>query len=123
MKVKDIINDTESPELPLISCIMFTKSGVQGELLVEGKWVPGRFNNNIRIDQPTHGAGQRHGHVLGRNGRELVVVNVDGSASHGKKGRLHKADADALRTHGFCIPSDNIIEWSIINVEAKLILD
>jgi hypothetical protein len=122
MKIRDILSLQEFSELPLISDIIFTEDGSHGEQLNEGKWISGRFDRNIRIDQPTHGTGQRHGHVLGRKGHELVVVNVDGSASHGKKGRLHKRDANALRADGFEIPSDNIIEWTDLDGMAELIL-
>jgi hypothetical protein len=81
--------------------------------LDEGKWIDGRFPKGIRLDQPTHarGVGFVHGHVYGRKGQELVVVNFDGSGSHGSKGRLHPDDAEALRAHGFKIRNDRIVEW------------
>ncbi|WP_267421437.1 hypothetical protein [Methylobacterium sp. GC_Met_2] len=86
--------------------------GTELQRLDEGKWVKGRFDRSIRIDLATHLLrGDVHGHVYGRNGDELVVVNIDGSASHGKKGRLHPDDAEALRKHGFRIPVDRIVEW------------
>ena len=93
-----------------------------GEVLREGKWIPGRFDKNIRIDQPTHGVGQTHAHVLGRKGEELGVVNFDGSASHGTKCRLSDTDANALRAKGFQIPSGNIVEWLLLAGEYRLLL-
>lgn len=123
MKIRGIPSFREYSESPLITDLVFTEDGCEGEQLNEGKWVSGRFDRNIRIDQPTHGAGQRHGHILGRKGHELVVVNVDGSASHGKKGRLHPKDASALRDNGFEIPSNSIIEWIPLDSEAELLLD
>src|SRR3569833_1230540 len=78
------------------------------EVLREGKWLKGRFDRNLRIDHPTHGAGQTHAHVLGRKGQQIGVVNLDGTGSHGTKMRLHPKDAEALRTQGFTIPNSNI---------------
>lgn len=79
----------------------------------ERKWVSGRFDRNIGIDQPTHlhGDGQTHAHVLGRHRDELGVVNFDGSGSHGTKFKLHPKDADSLRARGFHIRANNIVEW------------
>lgn len=109
--------------VPLITSIFLTKNGRDYRQLDEGrKWVDGRFKNNIGIDQPTHGAGQTHGHVLGRKGKQVVVVNVDGSGSHGTKGKLHDKDAQALRDLGFNIPDDNIIEWKLLPSGAELLL-
>jgi hypothetical protein len=87
-------------------------NGVQ-TLNEERKWVSGRFDRNIGIDQPSHlhGDGQTHAHVLGRSRNELGVVNFDGSASHNSKFRLHPRDADALRARGFKVRADNIVEW------------
>ena len=79
--------------------------------LDEGRWLDGRFEKNIRIDQPTHGVGQQHAHVYGRKGDEIGVINFDGSASHGSKMRLHKQDIAALTARGFVVPDDGIVEW------------
>jgi hypothetical protein len=94
------------------------------ELLREGKWIKGRFDRNIRVDQPTHllGKGQPGAHVYGRKDKKLVlVVNMDGTGSHGTKGRLHAKDADALRARGFKIPKDNIIEWMEASEQATVL--
>ena len=90
----------------------------------ERKWVKGRFDRNIGIDQPSHlhGDGQMHAHVLGRRGNELGVVNLDGTASHGTKVRLHAKDADALRARGFTVRADNIVEWLTLGAMPNMIL-
>lgn len=98
-------------ELPILDEIFVTNDGVTMEVLREGKWISGRFDGNIRIDQPSHGVGQKHAHVLCRKGNEIGVVNFDGTASHGSRCRLSDADADALRARGFQIPPGNIVEW------------
>ncbi|WP_439540713.1 hypothetical protein [Sphingomonas sp.] len=85
--------------------------------LHEGKWVPGRYPANIRIDRNSHfadvGDDGVHGHVYGRNRDTgaLVVVTKAGKSSHGKSGKLHSDDAAALRKRGFDIPPSGIIEW------------
>lgn len=79
----------------------------------ERKWIDGRFDRNIGIDQLSHlhGDGQTHAHVLGRRGNQLGVVNFDGSGSHGSKFKLHDKDANALRARGWKVRADNIVEW------------
>jgi len=101
--------------LPLIIDIVIPGEGLNYQRLDEGTFVDGRFERNIRIDQPTHlrGQGQVHGHVFGRKGNELVVVNFDGTGSHGTKGRLHTSDAQALTARGFTIRDDRMVEWWI----------
>ena len=85
--------------VPLIVDIVIPGEGLAFKRLDEGKYVNGRFQHNIRVDQPTHmqGQGQTHAHVFGRKGNELIVVNLDGTGSHGTKGRLHTSDAEALK--------------------------
>lgn len=79
--------------------------------LHEGKFISGRFDRNIRIDNANYGPGDRHAHVLGRKGNEVGIVKVDGTGSHGTKCRLHPDDAAALRANGFNIHADRIVEW------------
>lgn len=83
--------------------------------LEEGKWIDGRFEKNIRVDQPTHGVGQQHAHIYGRKGEQLMVINLDGTASHGTIGRLSKRDAEALSDRGFEIPANRIVECTLID--------
>lgn len=106
----------EEGGIPIIEDVIVTHDGSTFRRLDEGKWVSGRFERNIRIDQPTHmaGDGQVHAHILGRKGDQLVVVNIDGTGSHGTKGILHPKDADALRGHHFDIRDDRIVEWWIL---------
>lgn len=101
----------EFSELTVLGSVVVTPDGLHGEILHEGKWISGRFDRNIRIDQPTHGVGQPHAHVLGRKGEEIGVVNFDGTSSHGTRCRLSDQDADALRARGFQIKVGNIVEW------------
>lgn len=121
---KQFVNDQAFQELPIIDEVFYFTDRRTGtiDLLQEGKWISGRFPNNIRIDQPTHGVGQQHAHVYGRKGNELVVVNFDGSASHGSRGRLSDQDADALRAKSFKIPQSNIVEWIVLHPWPTLLL-
>jgi hypothetical protein len=112
MRLRELFDFINSSRLPVLEGIAITPNGADCEILQEGQWVPGRFANNIRIDQPTHGPGQVHAHVQDRNRRRtVVIVNFDGTGSHGTKGKLHDRDADALRARGFNIRPDNIVEW------------
>lgn len=103
-------------DLPVLTEMIITRDGRDVEVLQEGKWISGRLDRNIRIDQPTHGVGQTHAHVFGRKGEEIGVVNFDGSSSHGTKCRLSNDDADALRAKGFQIQPGNIVEWVLLGM-------
>lgn len=109
--------------LPELDEVYVTEDGVNVVILREGKTYNGSFDKSLRVDNPTHGTGQRHAHVFGRRGNEIVVVNVDGSASHGTKGRIPEKDADKLRTLGFMIPPDRIIEWTVLKDAPTLLLE
>ena len=111
----------EFASLVTLSDVLVSADDVGFERLDEGKWVKGRFDSSIRIDQPTHGAGQTHAHVYGRKGDEIGVVNFDGSSSHGTKCRLSDADADALRERGFKIKAGNIVEWIVLPNQPELL--
>jgi hypothetical protein len=113
------------PELPVIDRVMVMTSDNSLELYEDRKWISGRFDRNIGIDQPTHGVGQQHAHVYGRKRDDdaFVVVNFDGTASHGKRGRLPDEDADALRARGYAILDSNIVEWTILLVQPQLLLE
>lgn len=116
MRFRDFANQSTLTE------IIVSEDDTQFERLDEGKWVKGRFGNNIRIDQPTHGTGQTHAHVYGRKGGEIGVVNFDGSSSHGTKCRLSDADAAALRKRGFTIKAGNIVEWIVLPTQPQILL-
>ena len=107
---------------PVLDEVLVTEDGEIFHVLREGKWISGRFDRNIRIDQPTHGAGQTHAHVLGRKGEEVGVVNVDGTGSHGSRCKLHDEDADTLRAQGFNIRDDNIVEWVVLDGPQPILL-
>ncbi len=113
---------SEFANLPTLTEILVSEDNDRFERLDEGKWVNGRFDKNIRIDQPTHGVGQTHAHVYGRKGDEIGVVNIDGSSSHGTQCRLSDADADALRNRGFTIRAGNIVEWIVLGSQPQLLL-
>jgi hypothetical protein len=112
---------------PISNIVLVEEDGVTACALREGKWISGRYEDNIRIDLPTHFQGlqgQRHASVYGRNRRigELVVVNFDGTASHRTKGRLSQKDAEALKAQGFNIRDDRMVEWAVIPNAPNLIL-
>lgn len=111
----------EFASLPTLAEILVSEDNAGFECLDEGKWVKGRFGQNIRIDQPTHGVGQTHAHVYGRKGEEIGVVNFDGSSSHGTQCRLSDADASALRDRGFTIKAGNIVEWIVLPTQPQLL--
>ncbi|BAQ48066.1 hypothetical protein [Methylobacterium aquaticum] len=120
-KAMDAVDDGlgNFPEIRIEACF----DGGALLRLDEGKWIPGRFDNNIRIDQPTHLlGGDPHAHVFGRKGNELIVVNLDGSASHDMKGRLHPDDAEALRRQGFNIGVNRIVEWWLAHTQGRVVL-
>lgn len=120
--MKTFLEFISESELPFLDEVFIVgEDGRNYERLDEGKWISGRFPSNIRLDQPTHGAGQPHGHVHGRKGEELVIVNLDGTGSHGTKGRLHDKDANALRSRGFSIRQDNVVEWMFPETRLKLL--
>jgi hypothetical protein len=110
---KKLRADIEAATAPsYIDEVLIVSQDLSVELLQEGKWISGRFPDNIRIDLPTHGAGQTHGHY-GRKGNELLAVNIDGTAGHGTQGTIHDRDAAALRARGFSLRADNIVEWFV----------
>lgn len=114
---------SEFKTLPVLQDILVTEDGAtRFDQLNEGKWISGRFDRNIRIDQPTHGVGQVHAHVLGRKKDEIGVVNFDGSSSHGTKCRLADADANALRARGFQISVGNVVEWVVLAEQDFILL-
>lgn len=120
--IKQFRKELELAKLPVLDRVLLASDNASVELYEGRKWIAGRFDRNIGIDQPSHGVGQQHAHVLGRNGNKIVVVNLDGTGSHGTKGRLHNDDAAALRARGFIIGPDNIVEWYTLNDQPELLL-
>lgn len=120
-------NEFLQDDMPYIRII---GANIDGQLLQlnEGTWINGRYERNIRIDRDTHFSDAdengRHAHVYGRTDRDnaLVAVRQTGTSSHGLKGKLHKADADALRQRGFGIPKDNIVEYLDLPRASEIIL-
>ena len=111
----------EFSELPMLDAVIIASEDGTFELYEGRKWVSGRFDRNIGIDHPTHGAGQTHAHVYGRKGDQIVAVNLDGTASHGTKGRLHKDDATALQKRGFNVQPGQIVEWTKLDYQPQLL--
>ena len=114
---------SEFNDLPIITDVVVVGDDGAAERFDEGKWISGKLDGNIRIDQPTHGVGQPHAHVYGRKGKELVVVNFDGTASHKKSGRLPDEDADALRARGWKISASNIVEWTVLGTPYQFLVE
>jgi len=109
--------------IPYLDEIIVPIDGQQCKILQEGKWIKGQFDSNIRIDNPTHGVGQKHAHIYGRNAKhEIGVVNFDGTASHGSKFKIKDKDAAALRKDGFNLRADNIVEWVYVGRQQVLLL-
>lgn len=123
--VKAAADILEADHNPISDIVIVDENGVSAKVLKEGKWIDGRFEKNIRIDQPTHFQGlqgQPHASVYGRNRRqELVVVNLDGTGSHGTKGRLSTEDAEALKARGFNIRDDRVVEWIVLRNAPQLL--
>ena len=57
-------------KLPQLDQVILVAEDGTVELQEGRKWVSGRFDRNIGIDQPSHGVGQQHAHVYGRKGCE-----------------------------------------------------
>lgn len=94
------------------------------EVLEEGKWLKGSFENEIRIDRSTHlRSGDMHAHIHDRKGNELYAVTQDGKPSHGSEPfELSRDQADVLAQHGFKIPKSRIIEAILVSRDQVLLL-
>ena len=55
-----MISLREFLDAPELIDVLITQGGENFQLLREGKWIDGRFEKYIRVDQPTSGAGQTH---------------------------------------------------------------
>jgi hypothetical protein len=109
----ETIEDIIHKDRVLDEIAVFDPEENEAHRIDEGKWIPTDTTNTMRIDHPTHGVGQTHAHVYGRKGEQLGVVNLNGTASHGTQMRLSTADAETLRSHGFNIRKDRIVEWIV----------
>ena len=108
-------NLVDFDKLPVLDQIIVSTDGLTAEVLRERTWITGRFERNIGIDNATDAIGQKQAHVLGRKGDQVVViVNLDGTGSHGTQGRLQDKDAAALRAKGFDIHPGNLVEWYVL---------
>lgn len=117
----DLVEDVFSEQMAPFDELFFPSED-NATPLCEG-WINGRFNRNIRIDSGSHlEGGDIHAHVFGRRKNQILAVKLDGSGSHGTKGKLDPADADALRRKGFKIRSDNIVEWFVIGSDSQILL-
>lgn len=108
---------------PMLSAVIVSDDLSAFRMLEEGKWYNGRFEKSLRVDNATHGVGQRHAHLFGRKGEEIGIINVDGTGSHGWTNvRVPDDDAEKLRQLGFTIAPDNIVEWQILSDAPQLLL-
>lgn len=113
---RNLINaaaDILHAERTLDEVVVFDPSSDAAHRIEEGKWIKTGTSDSMRIDHATHGAGQTHAHIYGRKGKELGVVNLDGTGSHGTQMRLSKDQAEVLRKQGFKIRDDRIVEWIV----------
>lgn len=112
MKLDDIYPPGEDDEsiADITDLVIPKKISSNSKSLDEGRYISGLFQGNIRLDK-AHAAGQDHAHVTGRVGTKEIVVNLDGTSSHGTRGRLSKKDAAALANAGYNIRKDRIVEY------------
>lgn len=118
------IEDLAAPEPQLDGLFVNIQADDKRWVLEEGKWMDGRFKQNIRQDRNTHlQSGDTHYHVYGRRGDEIGAINCDGTISHGGDPfRLHPDDADALRQLGVKVPPSNIVEWIVMGPAVEFLL-
>jgi hypothetical protein len=105
--------------------IVVTRDGPSElEILEEGKWLKGSFDDEIRVDRNTHlRSGDKHAHIHDRKGNELYAVTQDGRPSHGSKPfKLSKVQADVLTQQDFNIPKNGIIEAVLVGRGRMLLL-
>lgn len=123
MSFKEFLRRTlRRNNVPELDEVFVTEDGINITILREGKEYKGSFEKSIRVDNPTHGVVMRHAHVFGRKGNQIVAVNVDGSGSHGTKGRIPEKDADKLRSLGFKIPANRMVEWTVVKDAPAILL-
>jgi len=112
--LNETVEDIQHADILFDEIILYDDHDQQVGIIEEGKWVHKHVANPFRVDQPTHGVGQPHAHIFGRKGKEIGVVNLDGSGSHGTKMmKLPKDVASKLIDAGFQIRPDRIVEWIV----------
>jgi hypothetical protein len=119
-----VLKFREFLRLPILDEIIFSPDGKNLQVLREGKWIPGRFEKNIRIDRATHlGSGEKHAHVYGRKGELIGAIKADGTKSHGGRSfRVHTDDAEALRAQGIAVPKNRVVELYDIQIDNRILL-
>jgi hypothetical protein len=122
---KQFLTEGNGGDLPVLSGFAIVSPDQTSVVLQEDKWVNGRFDRSIRIDQATHrqGEGQTHAHLYARNCQQYGVVNLDGTASHGEKCKVHPRDAAELSKRNFTLPTNNIVEWFALEGERQFLIE
>ena len=94
------------------------------QILQEGKWVKGSFDNEIRVDCSRYlHSGEKHAQIHDGKGNELYALTQDGKPSHGSKPfKLSKDQASALVAQGFSIPGNRVVEAVLIPSGQLLLL-
>lgn len=67
-----------------------------------------------RLDKPNNAQGQqKHIHVYSDKSHQhqLYAINIDGTPHDGSHYQLSTKHQDALRTLGFPVPKDGLLEW------------
>ncbi len=78
-----------------------------------------------RLDKGNNAVGQqKHVHVYAdkKHNHQLYAINIDGTPHDGSKYQLNKKHQDALRSLGFKVPENGILEWLDLG-KCKLLLD
>lgn len=119
--VREALESMQPPELQVDYLI--ASVGADLVRLDEVKTIVVPKGGHIRIEAPRHGGGgQVHGHIYGRSGNQLLVVNLDGTGSHGTKGVLSRPQAAILKANGFSIRPDRVVEWYWVVFDNRVLL-
>lgn len=100
--LREILEKKPTPKKkqPTSADQVIISDGAETLFLVEGKWVKGDFDKEIRVDRNTHmRSGEKHAHIHDRKGNEMYALTQAGKPSHNSKPfKLSKNQADALRS-------------------------
>ena len=113
----------------IIICDDIELEGIPGELIVEKKdkfpQIPGT-RYSFRKDNPRGIPGpgnQQHIHIYAPDKTELFAINIEGSAHDGCHGAKIPEDiALFLKSKGFIVPSNRIIELYTPHISSEKIL-